>query len=102
MLFHLLWCGLLWLLWTQRDSAPRTVAATAFALGAIPRAVIAAALLPTAWTRDAWGWAALIAFHLLTLLWFVFLASLLFRRTSIATRVALPMLLFAAVELLEP
>ena len=76
----------------------KRAAALTLLAGAVPRTFIAIARLPTAWMNNEWGFAELIAFESLTVLWLVFLAMQALGRGATANKLAFPMMVFAAVE----
>lgn len=97
-IFHLVWCAILWLLAHPGKIGPKRAAIVALLLGALPRVFIALARLPTAWMNNEWGFAELIAFEALTVLWIAYLALHAAGRITAANKLAFPMLVFAAVE----
>lgn len=97
-IFHLVWCVLLWLLAHPDKIGLRRVAALALLTGALPRVFFALARLPSAWMSNEWTAAELIAFESLTALWLVYLALQAAGRGATASRLAFPMMVFAAVE----
>src|SRR5262249_14948392 len=96
-LFHLVWCVLLWML-DHPSLGRKRVAWIAILAGAAPRVFVAIALLPTAWLRDSWGYAELIAILALTILWFPFLWLYGSGRDAVLPKLAFPMTVFAGLE----
>ncbi len=97
-IFHLVWCALLWLLAHPDKIGLRRVAALALVAGALPRVFLALARLPSAWMSNEWTAAELIAFESLTALWLVYLVLQAAGRGATASKLAFPMMVFAAVE----
>ncbi|MEI9813917.1 MAG: hypothetical protein WDO18_15305 [Acidobacteriota bacterium] len=98
--FHLVWCALLWLLARPNRMGLRRTALVAILFGALPRLMIGIARIPGAWRNDQWGFADLIAFESLTILWLVYLRAACLWPAELGPQTAFPMMVFAAVECL--
>jgi hypothetical protein len=99
-LFHLVWCALLWMLYSPPLARDR-VALIALIAGVVPR-VYFATQLPIAWRYEAFGEVRLLAFWGLTALWFAYLIAQTAKRPWLETKLAFPMLVLATIECFTP